>query len=415
MRLLLPGLLLLPLTLAAQGPRTCAVVIDSTGGQWRRVPAGNDRFRVYANGGVWAHCRNESTRMFADSAAYYPEYNRFDMVGRVRFRDSTALLTAQRASYLLRDEQLDAHGDVTLTNQRTGSRLRGPTLSYRRQAEGVRDTARMDACGRPTVEYRAARDTATEPYLIIADCLWLTGDDRAEARGTVMIDRSDFRARGDSALLDGAADAGALVGHAAVAGDSAAYTLSGRRVDYRLTEDAITWARASGRADATSAEWRLEADTIEFDVTDDQIQGGRAWGDSLRAAARSALRVITADSLAILTPGQRLEAVRAYGAALAVTALDSLDTERDWVAGDTVLAIFADDHTLARLEAAVGASTRYRVFEGIGAARILRGINYARGDRILARFAEDQLERVDVSGNADGVYLEAPEPARGTR
>jgi hypothetical protein len=350
--------------------------------------------------------------MFADSAAYYPEFNRFDMVGHVRFRDSAAVLTAQRASYLLGQEQLDAHGDVALTNRRTGSVLRGPTLSYRRAAVGVRDTARMDACGRPTVEYRSLADTTREPYLIVADCLWLIGDERADGRGTVTIDRSDFRARGDSAMLDGTADAGVLVGHASVAGDSAAYTLTGRRIDYRLADDAITWARATGRADATSAEWRLEADTIEFDVADDRMQQGRAWGDSLRAVARSALRVISADSLAILTPDQRLEAVRAFGTAVALTALDSVDTDRDWVAGDTVIATFASDNTLERLEASVGATTRYRIFEGIGAARELKGINYARGDRIIARFAEDQLERVDVSGNTDGVYLEAP--GRGT-
>ena len=403
-----PLLLAVAPPVGAQRQQPCDVQLVSTGGEGRSIEIGPNLRRQFAAGGVRARCRGTEITMFADSVAYYPDFSRFDMVGAVRFEDSTAVLTSQRASYLLREERLDAHGAVVLTNRRTGSVLTGPTLSYRRRAVGVRDTTATDACGRPTVRYRADADTTIEPYVIVADCLWLTGDDQARARGTVTIDRSDFAARGDSAALDGAEDRGALVGHAHVAGDSSAYTLSGRRVDYRLTDDALTWVRAIEGADATSEEWRLEADTIEFDVADDRVQAGRAWGRSMPSAARSAQRTITADSLSILTPGQHLEAVRAFGTALAMTALDSLDTERDWVAGDTVIATFGSGDTMELLEASGAARTRYRIFEGVGPDRVLRGINYSRGDRITARFADDRLFRVDVAGDTDGVYLEAP-------
>jgi hypothetical protein len=43
-----------------------------------------------------------------------------------------------------------------------------------------------------------------------------------------------------------------------------------------------------------------------------------------------------------------------------------------------------------------------------GRADGLPDLSYSRGDRILARFADERLLRVDVTGNADGVYLEAP-------
>ena len=92
---------------------------------------------------------------------------------------------------------------------------------------------------------------------------------------------------------------------------------------------------------------------------------------------------------------------------MAATLLDSTDVDHDWVAGDTVVASFGADNVLQRLEAAGHGRTRYRVFDGIGPARVLKGINYSRGDRIVARFTLDALERVDVSGHADGVYLEA--------
>ena len=39
------------------------------------------------------------------------------------------------------------------------------------------------------------------------------------------------------------------------------------------------------------------------------------------------------------------------------------------------------------------------------------GFNYSRGDRIVARFAEGEIDRIDVFGEADGVYLE-PQSAR---
>ncbi|MEX0690232.1 MAG: hypothetical protein WD934_09160 [Gemmatimonadales bacterium] len=407
-------LLLLPAAVGGQAPRPCDVELLYTGGEGRSIQVGPNMYRQFAAGGVRVRCRGTEIRMRADSVAYYPDFDRVDLVGAVRFEDSTAVLDARRASYFLSDERLDAHGDVALTNRRTGSVLNGPTLTYRRAASGVRDTAALDACGRPTAHYRTVTDTTIEPYVIIADCLWLTGDDAARARGTVTIDRSDFTGRGDSAALDGADDRGALIGHARVAGDSASYTLSGRRVDYRLQDNQLTWVRATERADATSEEWRIEADTIEFDVADDQVQAGRAWGDSARAAAYSALRTITADSLSILTPGQRLEAVRAYGTALAQTALDSLDNERDWVAGDTVVATFSVTNTMERLEAMGQGRTRYRIYEGSSAARVLRGINYSRGDRIIAHFAADVLHRVEVVGNADGVFLEAPGVRRNT-
>jgi lipopolysaccharide export system protein LptA len=396
----------------AQMPRTCQVFVDRTGGTGRSIDVGGGFIRTFQSGGIWAHCVGQETRWYADSAAWYPDLNRFDMVGHVDFSDSTAQLRSERASYFLADERLEATGNARLTNRLTGSVLRGPQLTYRRRVSGVRDTTELTACSRPTVEYRSERDTAgAEPYRIVGDCVLLHGDNAASARGHVTIDRSDFHGVADSATLDTQAETGRLMSRARVAGgDSSGYALTGRDIRYRLTARQLTWVQAEGDADATSAEWRVRADTLQFDIRDDRIQAGIAWGDSTRASATSVTSTITADSLAIDAPGQILEEVRGVGDAQATSRTDSLDIGNDWVAGDTVTARFAATSTgkrgLAEIVALGAARAHYRVFpatDPLGPP----DISYSRGARIVARFIDERLARVDVVGQTDGVYLES--------
>lgn len=396
----------------AQAPRTCEVYVDRTGGTGRSIDVGGGFVRTFQSGGIWAHCVGQETHWYADSAAWFPDLNRFDMVGHVDFRDSTAQLQAERASYYLGDERLEATGNARLRNQITGSVLRGPQLTYRRRVPGMRDTTELTACSRPTVEYRSERDSAgAEPYLIVGDCVRLHGDNAASARGRVTIDRTDFHAVADSATLDTEAETGRLVGRARVAGgDSSGYALTGRDIRYRLTARQLTWVQAEGSGEATSAEWRVRADTLQFDIRHDRIQAGTAWGDSTRSSATSVTNTITADSLAIDAPGQILEEVRGVGAARAASRADSLDTEEDWVAGDTVTARFAPTSTgkrgLAEIVAIGAAAARYRVLSSIDPLGP-PDISYSRGERIVARFVDERLARVDIAGKTDGVYLEA--------
>jgi hypothetical protein len=326
----------------------------------------------------------------------------------VHFRDSTVTLDAERASYFTRDERLEAYGAVHLVNQETGSQLDGPALSYWRAAPGVRDTAEMLATNRPTVRYRARGDT-TEPYVIVGQQVRLRGDDRTWAGGNVTIERSDFRSQSDSAELNLGVGKGAFVGHAEVQGRGAnAYSLSGRRVVFRMTNRRLSWVEAQGLGDATSSDWRLRADTIAFDVVQEQIDRGNAWGDSLRPDARSVRYTMKADSVALDTPGQRLKELRGYGKAVATAARDSLDPKPDWVAGDSLVAHFDTTKTgeriLTDLESRGSARAYYRVFEADGST--LAGINYSRGKRLLAAFDDKGVHRVKVLEGGDGVYLE---------
>jgi lipopolysaccharide export system protein LptA len=396
---------------AAQSVRTCLVVVDRTGGEGRQVAVGGGVYHVFQSGGIWAHCRGEETQWYSDSIAWYQDIDRFDMVGHVDFQDGTAHMTSERASYFLHDERLHATGNARLVNLVTRSVLRGPEITYFRRVAGLRDTTRLVAGQRPTIEYHSERDSAgAEPYLIVADRVQLVGNSAASSWGNVTIDRSDFHAKADSATLDTEVGTGDLMSHAEVrGGDSTGYTLTGRNIQYRLEDRALRWVQAEQEAVALSADWKVQADTVAFDIVDDRIQAGNAWGDSTQAVATSVTNTITADSLAIDAPGQILTTVRGIGAARATTRLDSLDQERDWIAGDTVVAHFAptlDRRTaISGIEAMGKASAYYRVFPE-GGQDSIPDLSYSRGERIVAAFANDRLVRVDIVGKADGVYLE---------
>jgi hypothetical protein len=391
----------------------------------RHEELGPDRFHQFGSGGVSARCIGQDTEMYADSVAHYSELDRVDFVGHVRFRDSTVTLTSERANYFPRQERVEAYGAVRLENTATGSSLNGSQLTYLRAAPGVRDTAELYAPRRPTVLYRAGGDSSETPYEIVADRVRLKGEDHAWAVGGVRVNREDFHARGDSAELRLGRDEGSMVGNAeATGGDSTDYTIRGHHLAFRLADERLRWVQARRSAEATSKEWRIVGDTVEFQVSEDRIQAGAAWGDSVRAQAFSAEHTITADSLAIDAPDQVLTEVRGFGGARAVTYTDSMTGEADWIAGDTIVARFdstdSGDRELTEMTATGSAVALYHIDEpadstgadsvladsALGGRRAAPAINYTRAVKVIARFQNGDLERVDFIGAADGVYLE---------
>jgi len=331
--------------------------------------------------------------------------------------------------------------------------LTGPRLTYFRELEGVREPAELLATLRPTVVYRTEADSA-EPYIILADRVRLLGNS-TWAVGSVTITRSDFAAEGDSASLDIEGGEGTIVGGAeASSQDSLGFHLSGHSIAFRLVDDRLDWVQAQDSARATSNEWDIVADTIAFSVADDLIQGALAWGDSTHPEARSQEYAISADSLAVDTPNQQLTEIRGYGNALAtsfITAVDSVTdavdslpvqsdslaieadsvgvegdslaaeadstarlvdswrNEADWISGDTVVARFdsteTGSRTLTELIARGNAKAFYKIFDEADSTAA-PAFNYSRGLTIIALFTNESVERVDVIGQADGVYLE---------
>ncbi|MBI1967092.1 MAG: hypothetical protein HYS40_03795 [Gemmatimonadetes bacterium] len=399
--------------------RPCVVIIESGGEQARQVETAPGQQNIFAGGGVRLRCQGTQTTLTADSMAWYGGQNRLDLVRMVRMRDTAIALDANFATYYRLDERLDAHNNVVAVNRRTGSVLRGPNLAYYRAAQGIRDTVELRATGRPTIEYRSAADTgAAEPYLIVADRVRFKGDDRMWGGGKVTIDRRDFAARGDSVMLDETAGLGVLVGSPSIEGkEEEHYTLVGTRIELGLDKREIRLVKALGAGEATSADWRLTADTIHLGIERRKLQQAFAWGDSSRPHAVSTLNAIQSDSLALDIPDQVFTEARAFGRALSTAKRDSAATaaDLDWIAGDTIVAHFVQEQDSGE----ASARTRIQRILASGSARALThhydvrdstlppSINYSRGRRIAIALKGEKIDRVIVSGRADGVQLDA--------
>jgi hypothetical protein len=415
--------LLAPTQGQAQGQR-CVFQIDNVDRQGAVVET-RQGTNYFAGGNVRLSCRGTTISMESDSVAAYGG-TIVQFIGRVKYRDSTLTMDAQRGTYYKNRERWEARGKVVTRNLVTGSTLTGPALDYMRVVKGVRDTMEMFATGRPTINYFPS-DTGgqpPEPYVIVGDRVRLKGDDRIFAGGKVTVDRSDFASRSDSLRLDtGPGGDGSLIGGRpllrGLGADS--FSITGNRIDLELEGRELTHLIAKGNGKAVNKEWELVADTIALDVNQRKLEQTLAWGDSLRPSATSTSYAMRADSLALDTPGQRLQEVRGFGRAWLGGTVHQPTSERDWMRGDTVVARFAARDSagaqravLSRIQARKGAQSYH--LEPNERAPARPSINYARGDVITVTMkdgpaAGSGVERVDIRGQVDGIQLEADAPA----
>ena len=430
---MMASVLLVALVQQPAAGRPCKMIIDSVGRQAQQVEVRRGETNVFAGGGVLAHCEGTSSTLASDSVAWFAGIKRFDMIGQknpVHIRDTAITLDAVTAAYFLGQERLEAHKNVVAVNRRTGSVLRGPNLTYYRAVKGLRDTLEMYASTRPTIEYHTTGDTGGgEPYVIVADRVRFKGNDRMWSGGKVTIDRSDFAARGDSMQLDQAAGFALLLGKPRVEGKSARpYTLTGTRIELGLQGREIRLVKALGDGVATGADWRLTADTIHLHVDRKKLQQAFAWGpkDSVRARAVSTLNTIQSDSLALDLPDEVLTEARAFGHAYSTSKKEpatrdsTAKPEVNWIAGDSLTA-----HWTQLPDSAGPSKTRLRQLIARGSARSFThlaserdtagpSLNYSRGKVIDIVLNGDKVERVTVTGRADGVQLEPRPPAPDT-
>ncbi|MFI5235887.1 MAG: hypothetical protein ACHQXA_09265, partial [Gemmatimonadales bacterium] len=203
-----------------------------------------------------------------------------------------------------------------------------------------------------------------------------------------------------------------------------AFTLTGRKIDLRLTKSQLSGVRATGQSHAVNPDWDLVADTIDLALAHQQLAQTLAWGDSIRPHAIAPDREIKADSLAIDTPDQRLKEARAFGTAWVGSAPDTVTHERDQLWGDTVVAEFTSRDSagkklssLQRVEARSHARSYHVLSGNVECGRA--AVSYVRGDRIVLRFragVSNDVERVEVHGKVDGVQIEPKcPPADSTR
>jgi hypothetical protein len=415
---------------AQQRPsRACRIHVDSVGREARFITMTDGTQQVFAGGGVFARCLEEPTTITADSMAYFEARGELRFIGSVHFRDSTAQLDADRATYWLRQERLVAVGNVYTLSLVNRSDLRGPNLDYLRAAAGLRDTSELVATSRPTIRFfPSRRDTAAsdpdsaEPFVTVGDRVRMRGNDRMWASGRVTIDRSDLSARGDSAWLDLVADEGMLLRNPQIqtTGENR-YRLTGDRIRFFLTpEHDVRRVIAMIQSDAVGPDWHLHADTLDLTVDSGRVTRAQAWGTIERAFAESEASTILADSLDIQMPEQVVSRVEAFGHARATSRSDSLAPEEDWLTGDTLYADFERADSAGRLRSelsrltALGSARAYYLVQSRDDPSGPRGISYSRGRRIEIAMRDSRVSVVDVVGLVDGIYLEPLPPPRDT-
>lgn len=394
----------------------CQFVIDNVDREGTRVEVAPGVVNYFAGGNVRFRCANLPVRIASDSVASY-QGTVIQFVGRVRYRDSTTEMTADFGTYLRDAEKWEARGNVRLDNLRNGSALRGPMLDYFRTARGLRDTTEMYADQRPTLTLPVRDSTGGNgaPYVVVADRIRLRGSDQLWGGGRVTIDREDLRGRGDSLQLDTAPRGdGALVGNAVVrriAADS--FELRGRRIDLGLDQRELRQVIARDSASLAGSDLTLTGDNIRLEIRQRTVGQTTAWGRGRRPLALSRDYEIRGDSLAFDTPDQVLEEIRAFRDAWLGAKPDSAG-DRDWVAGDSVVASFTQRDSagtkrplLQRLQATGNGKALYR-FTQQGQPRA--SFNYTKADLILVtmRLVGDsvQVDSVHARGGVEGLHLQ---------
>jgi hypothetical protein len=391
-------------------------VIDNVDREGARIEVAQGVVNYFAGGNVRFRCANVAVRIASDSVASY-QGNVVQFVGRVWYRDTTVDMTADFGTYFKFAEKWEARGNVVLRNLRDSSTLRGPSLDYYPVASGLRDTSEMYADQRPTITL-PVRDTAgaaSDPYTVVGDRVRLRGSERTWAGGRVTIDRSDFRGRGDSLQMDtGAGNSGALVGAAVVRGIATdAFELKGSRIDLRLDRRELTGVTARDSAKLTGSALLLDGDAIALEINRGEVEQTSAWGRVIRPVALSSDYEVRGDSLAFDTPRRELREIRAFRDAWVGAKPDSAG-DRDWVAGDSVVASFIQRDSagtrrpaLQRLEARGNGRALYR-FQQAGQAK--PSLSYTKASLIVVtmRLTNDsvQVDSVFARGNVEGAHLQ---------
>lgn len=403
---------------AAAQDATCSVVQRPSNRFFNyRLPSGQYN-QFWGGGGITMRCPSRGITLVADSLEQYGDERRVFMIGNVSYSEPRLAVKANYLTYFLADERIVASGDVVATLP-SGSTLRGPQAEYRRAVPRVRDVSELHSIGRPTVTIvqqqprqrpaGAAGATGNQgPTTVTANILYVRGDSLLHASGQVDIVRTDFGARGDSVFMNTSSEYMRLMRSPVIEGRSGRpFTLIGTVIDLFSRNRQLDRVLAQGAARARSEDMTLSSDTIDLRVTDDLLQSAVAWGRTRRAEALSQTQRITADSIDVRMPAQRVRAMHALGDAYAEASPDTTrfsTTEKDWLRGDTIVALF----DTAR--AAPGDSARAQIREIIAFVQArsyqhmpprdttLRcpAISYVRGDSLRARFEDGQVRTVDV-------------------
>lgn len=400
-------------------PRNCDLVFTNTAAtrlNLIKLPTG--KYNTYSGGGVVAHCNGQNNLLTADSAEYFEDQGLLYLIGNVHYTEPRAKVDANTMTYFQADDHLHAEGNVVGVFS-NGSTMHGPVADYYRSTP-QRPLARLVAPNRPQLDLvqpdTTGRGRPPDKARVDANTIVMEGDSLVYASGNVQITRPDLLAKGDSAFLDNGRELARLMREPSVQGKGERpFTLTGGIIDLYSRQKQLERVVATPKGHVLSKELELVSDSIDLRIASNQIQRAIAFGTG-RAHAISPDREMIADSIDALLPGQRVREVHAVGKAYANSVPDTAtitSEERDWMMGDTIVAVFdsipAGDTTskaqVRRIVATVDARSYYQMHSS-NAPKNRPGVNYVRGREITAFFEAGKVNTVVVTDQAAGVYIE---------
>ncbi|MEX2472992.1 MAG: hypothetical protein WEA34_12465 [Gemmatimonadota bacterium] len=418
-------------------------------------------------------------QIWADSAEAFTSTNLAHLIGSVRYEDPNRTLVADEARYFSQVGRLQAQGGMRIVDRDEGSTIENGALVYLRQTdfrdEETMTVTALDDESRPRATLSDASDAQPSGeervYVVVGDRIESRGEDFLRSTGSVDLLFDSVVAHADTLEYEESIDRVDLRGNAVV--NAPEYDLSGARVELTSPEPGRRDVRALGEAELTGEDFVLTAERIFLFASDDRMERLVALPAAIDTASKGAMGrpaaapgaalpaptamtgqrpvavaqsfEITADSLEILAPEERLERVFAAGRARSVsTGRDSLTVESlpdvarsDWLEGDTIVVTFvpkvetvvaaASDTVSAgapsgvdvdRIVAIASARSLYRLPSSDPTA--VAGVDppavhYVVGDRITIVMHDGDVDRMKVVGSTTGVHLEPIRPGGGGR
>ncbi len=272
--------------------------------------------------GVRFLCEGD-VRITADSAVAYGDRGYSELLGRVRYRETSREMSADEARYFSNEGRLQAQGNVRVRDDEQGSSIENGDLVYlletdfrevaemtvttgadrvrpvafllpsERDEEGAEGLDADDSAGAPAVDPRDSvavepQDSAATPlptglepppepdttpptpYRVESDRIYLRGAGFFNASGSVEIVRDSLFAYGDSAVYDEAGEGLVLEGRARVDGSS--YELVGRRIAMSGPDSDDSTIEALREARLVGADFDLTAARIVAFLVDDAME-----------------------------------------------------------------------------------------------------------------------------------------------
>ena len=409
---------------AAAPPGKCALDVKFERINSLQLPSGQRN--SYLGGPIVATCASQRIVLRSDSLEQYGDEGRFYFIGHVDYREPRLQLKSDFLTYFQRDERLLAVLNVD-AKLPSGSTLKGPSLEFFKTIPKIRPQQQGVAIGRPTMSIidKDAQGKPQPPVKLTGNTIWLKGDSIVASSGDVVIVRPELTATGDSLYLDSGAGLLRLMRTPRVVGTKGRpFTLTGETIDLLTRRKKLERVLAKNRGVAVSEDLNLRSDTIDLRVTDDLLQQAIVWGKS-RAFATSPSQTISADSINVVMPAQRVREMHAVRGASAVGLPDTAkfrlaaDDRFDRLTGDTIVALFdsipaRDTVTKPRIRelVAISNATSYQHLAPQDTSLRLPAINYVCGKRITVAFDSAKVRRVKVEDSdppCGGAYAE-PQP-----